>query len=61
MAWNYGESGERYPIDTGRLRRVIETATRQAGWGRKLPKGRGLGLAALPGRSCAVHDWAWCQ
>jgi isoquinoline 1-oxidoreductase beta subunit len=44
--WNYGESGERYPIDTGRLRRVIETVTREAGWGRKLPKGRGLGLAA---------------
>jgi isoquinoline 1-oxidoreductase beta subunit len=44
--WNYGESPQRYPYDTGRLRRVIETATREAGWGRKLPKGRGLGLAA---------------
>jgi isoquinoline 1-oxidoreductase beta subunit len=30
----------------GRLRRAIETVTREAGWGRKLPKGRGLGLAA---------------
>jgi isoquinoline 1-oxidoreductase beta subunit len=45
-SWNYTESPQRYPVDTGRLRRVIETATRQAGWGRKLPKGRGLGLAA---------------
>jgi len=44
--WNYGESPQRYPVDIGRLRRVIETATREAGWGRKLPKGRGLGLAA---------------
>ena len=43
--WNHGESPERYPVDTGRLRRVIETAAREAGWGRKLPKGRGLGIA----------------
>jgi len=35
-----------YPIDSGRLRRVIETATQQADWGRTLPKGQGLGLAA---------------
>jgi len=44
--WNHGESPERYPIDTGRLRRVVETAAREAGWGRSLPKGRGLGIAA---------------
>ncbi|WP_238533903.1 xanthine dehydrogenase family protein molybdopterin-binding subunit [Herbaspirillum lusitanum] len=43
--WNYGESPERYPLDTGRMRGVIELATSKAGWGRKLPKGRGLGLA----------------
>ncbi|MBS0416444.1 MAG: xanthine dehydrogenase family protein molybdopterin-binding subunit [Proteobacteria bacterium] len=41
-SWNHGESPQRYPVDTGRLRRVIETATREAGWGTK----RGLGLAA---------------
>lgn len=40
--WNHGESPKLYPVDTGRLRRVIETATREAGWGTK----RGLGLAA---------------
>jgi isoquinoline 1-oxidoreductase beta subunit len=45
-AWNHGESPERYPIDTGRLRRVVETAAREAGWGKSLPKGRGLGIAA---------------
>jgi isoquinoline 1-oxidoreductase beta subunit len=43
--WNYGESPERYPVDTGRMRRVVEIATREAGWGRPMPKGRGLGLA----------------
>ena len=43
--WNYGESPERYPIDTARLRAVLETAAEAAGWGRELPKGRGLGLA----------------
>ena len=43
--WNHGEDPKLYPIDTGRLRRVIETAAGGAGWGRKLEKGRGLGLA----------------
>ena len=44
--WNHGESPERYPVDTGRLRRVIETVTQESGWGRTMPKGRGLGIAA---------------
>ncbi len=44
--WNYGESPKLYPVDTGRLRRVIETVTREANWGRNMPKGSGLGLAA---------------
>lgn len=44
-SWNYSESPVRYPYDTGRLRGVIEAATRGADWGRKLPKGHGLGLA----------------
>lgn len=43
--WNYTESPERYPYDTGRLRGVIEAAAKGAGWGRTLPKGHGLGLA----------------
>lgn len=43
--WNYTESPERYPYDTGRLRGVIEAACNGAGWGRKLPDGHGLGLA----------------
>lgn len=44
--WNQGESPVLYPLDTGRLRRVIETASREAGWGRPAQPGRGLGLAA---------------
>lgn len=43
--WNYTESPERYPYDTGRLRGVIEAACQGADWGRTLPKGHGLGLA----------------
>ncbi|MEG0046213.1 MAG: molybdopterin cofactor-binding domain-containing protein [Comamonas sp.] len=44
-SWNYTESPTLYLYDTGRLRAVIEAATRGARWGRKLPKGHGLGLA----------------
>jgi isoquinoline 1-oxidoreductase subunit beta len=45
-SWNHGESPEVYPVDTGRLRRVVETVAREANWGRTMPKGRGLGIAA---------------
>jgi len=44
--WLYGEDPKLYPFDTGRLRRVVEKAASEAGWGRKLPRGRGLGIAA---------------
>jgi len=44
-SWNYNESPDVYPLDTGRMRRVIEEAARRANWGRKLPKGHGLGIA----------------
>jgi len=44
--WDYGEPFETYPIDTARLRRVTELAAQQAGWGKQLPKGQGLGIAA---------------
>ena len=44
--WNYGEPFETYPIDTGRLRKVAELAAEKAGWGKQLPKGQGLGIAA---------------
>ncbi len=44
--WDYGEPFETYPIETGRLRRVAEMAAEKAGWGKTLPKGEGLGIAA---------------
>jgi isoquinoline 1-oxidoreductase beta subunit len=44
--WNYTESPVAYPLDIGRLRRVIETAAKQAAWGKRMPAGRGLGIAA---------------
>jgi isoquinoline 1-oxidoreductase beta subunit len=44
--WDYGEPYASFPVDTGRLRKVTELAAERAGWGRQLPKGRGLGIAA---------------
>ena len=44
--YNDGQAAERYPVDAGRLRAVTELAAQQAGWGRPLPKGSGLGIAA---------------
>src|SRR5207245_2927482 len=43
--WNHGEDPEKYPVDTGRMRRVVEPAAREAGWGKALPKGRGQSVA----------------
>jgi isoquinoline 1-oxidoreductase beta subunit len=38
---------ETYPVDTGRLRNVIEIAAGKSGWGKRtLPKGHALGIAA---------------
>jgi isoquinoline 1-oxidoreductase beta subunit len=44
--YNDGQAPERYPVDAGRLRAVTELAAQKAGWGRPLPKGQGLGIAA---------------
>ncbi|WP_198038282.1 xanthine dehydrogenase family protein molybdopterin-binding subunit [Skermanella stibiiresistens] len=44
--WNYGESTKVYPVDVGRLRHVVELVADKAGWGRQVPKGHGLGIAA---------------
>jgi isoquinoline 1-oxidoreductase subunit beta len=43
--WNYGEPYDSYPIDTARLRRVVEIVADKGGWGRSVPKGHGLGIA----------------
>jgi isoquinoline 1-oxidoreductase beta subunit len=43
---NYGQSYEQYPIDTARLRRVLQLAAEKAGWGKKKSgNGFGMGLA----------------
>ena len=44
--WNYGEPQDSYPIDTARLRKVVELVAEKGEWGRKVPKGHGLGIAA---------------
>jgi isoquinoline 1-oxidoreductase beta subunit len=56
---NYGEDPALYPIDTGRLRGVIERVTKEIGWGRPVARGRGIGLAAhysfLSYTACAME------
>ena len=43
--WNNGEPYDSYPIDTARLRKVVEVVADKGGWGRTVPKGHGLGIA----------------
>jgi isoquinoline 1-oxidoreductase beta subunit len=43
------EDARNYPLDTARLRRVVEIAAEKSGWGKrsmKMGKGRALGIAA---------------
>lgn len=45
--FNYGTPFDRYPWDTGRLRRVVELVAEKSGWAKAKPeKGRALGFAA---------------
>jgi len=44
--WHYGDPYEEFPINTVRLKNVINVAAEKAGWGKKLPQGEGLGIAA---------------
>lgn len=42
-----GAMAEKFPLDTGRLRNVIELVAEKSGWAKKKPaKGRALGIAA---------------
>ncbi len=43
--WNYGDDFAVYPIDTARLRRVVELAAASARWGSPLPQRQGRGIA----------------
>jgi isoquinoline 1-oxidoreductase beta subunit len=42
---NYGGDPKIHPVDSGRLRGVIEAVAKGANWGRKMPAGSGLGIA----------------
>jgi isoquinoline 1-oxidoreductase beta subunit len=40
------EEAKAYPLDTGRMRRVLEIAAEKSGWGKRpMGKGRGMGVA----------------
>jgi isoquinoline 1-oxidoreductase beta subunit len=44
---NYGAPYDKYPIDTRRLRKVLEVAGEKSGWGKRRPgSGWGMGIAA---------------
>lgn len=42
---NYGETLDKFPVDTARMKTVIEQVSKMAKWGRVLPEGHGLGIA----------------
>jgi isoquinoline 1-oxidoreductase beta subunit len=42
---NYGDPIDLYPIDTGRMRAVLDRAAAEAGWGGELPPRHGRGIA----------------
>lgn len=44
--FNYGGDKLQYPLDTSRLKQVIESVSQSSKWGRKLSPRRGLGIAA---------------
>jgi isoquinoline 1-oxidoreductase subunit beta len=44
-ASNYGGTWADHPMDSARAKRVVQLAAEKAGWGKTLPRGRGLGLA----------------
>ncbi|WP_196140368.1 xanthine dehydrogenase family protein molybdopterin-binding subunit [Aliikangiella sp. G2MR2-5] len=43
---NYGEDINQYPASTARLKNVINLVAEKSGWGKKLPEGRAMGIAA---------------
>ncbi|MGE0590685.1 MAG: molybdopterin cofactor-binding domain-containing protein, partial [Cyclobacteriaceae bacterium] len=44
--WNYEESLEEYPWSTARFKNVIEQVKSMSGWGKAMPAGSGMGIAA---------------
>jgi isoquinoline 1-oxidoreductase beta subunit len=43
----FGEGPDASPLDTARLKGVLQLAAEKAGWGNPLPKGQGRGIAAF--------------
>jgi isoquinoline 1-oxidoreductase beta subunit len=52
--WNYGESYEKYPFDTRRLRKVLEIAAEKSGWGKR-KQGNGWGMGVAVARSFTTY------
>ncbi|MBL4790033.1 MAG: xanthine dehydrogenase family protein molybdopterin-binding subunit, partial [Kordiimonadaceae bacterium] len=42
---NYGESLDRHPLDTARLKAVLQKVVQMSGYGKDMPKGRGIGIS----------------
>lgn len=44
--WNYNEALDDFPWSTKRFKNTINTVREKSGWGKKMPKGKGMGFAA---------------
>jgi isoquinoline 1-oxidoreductase beta subunit len=44
-ASNYGATWADHPLDTARVRRLVQLAAERSGWGSALPRGKGRGIA----------------
>jgi isoquinoline 1-oxidoreductase beta subunit len=57
--WNYGEPYDGFPIQTGKLAAVLQTAADGIGYGKDLPEGEGIGLSVhrsfVSYVACAAH------
>ncbi|SDD92856.1 xanthine dehydrogenase family protein molybdopterin-binding subunit [Kordiimonas lacus] len=42
---NYGEQLDRHPVDTARLKAALRKVADMSGYGKKMPKGRGMGIS----------------
>lgn len=43
--FNYGESHDRHPIETGRLKAVLKKVKAMSGYGKPMPEGKGIGIS----------------
>jgi len=42
---NYGEPLSRHPVNTARLKAVLEKVVKMSGYGKKMPEGKGIGIS----------------